>query len=149
MRTYSIAIAAFLLPVFFIACQFTDARLPADSRTAALSGYLKVNFGDSIPSQKHTFVLVSDKDSRQNVAAILHELHPELLAKKRETYSFILSADMPVADSLLPSGVRTDWDGALERLKLVTAGVMLGETEGGRISTIKPLTAESSAYILQ
>lgn len=148
MRT-SISAAAIFFLLLFSSCQFTDARLPADSRTAALSSYLKVNFGDSIPSQKHTFVLVSDKDSRQNVAAILHELRPELQARKRETYSFILSADMPVADSLLPSGVRTDWDGALDRLKLVTAGVVLVQTEGGRISTIKPLTAESSAYVLQ
>lgn len=139
-----------MLPLFLIACQFTDARTPApDPRTTSFTSYLKINFGDSIPSQKHTYVLVSDKDSRQNVAAILHELRPELQAMKRETYSFILSVDMPVADSLLPSGVRTDWDGALERLKLVTAGVMLVETENRCISTIKPLTAESSAYVSQ
>ncbi|MCX6311532.1 MAG: hypothetical protein NT084_07825 [Bacteroidetes bacterium] len=65
--------------------------------------------------------------------------------KKPETYSSIVSVNMPIDDSMmLPGKIHTDWNGAIDKLNLNLSSVTLIQTENNKIADILPLSVDSS-----
>jgi hypothetical protein len=139
----------FILTIFsllFFSCSTSVATPPPlDPATEKFSMYLKLNFEDSIPNTRHLYVLISKKDSRENVSKILSRLNVEMGNKKPETYSSIVSVNMPIDDSMmLPGKIHTDWNGAIDKLNLNLSSVTLIQTENNKIADILPLSVDSS-----
>lgn len=139
----------FFLNIFlslFFSCSSSDASPPpVDPATEKFSSYLKNNFADSIPYQHHLYILVSKKNSRENVAKILSRLKMEMKNKKTENFSTIISVNMPIADSLiLPGKIHNDWDAAVDELGLNFSCVTFIQTEKNKIAEILQLSVDST-----
>jgi len=143
---FSILISIAILSTAFYSCSNSQATPPPpDPQTELLKSYLQFNFGDSIVTANHLYILIAKKDARENIAAILEKIRPRLFLKNPTSYSTIISVDMPIADSLLPAGkVKTDWDGAIDKLKLPLSGVTLIQTAENKFVKLLPLTVENA-----
>ncbi len=118
---------------------------PPDSQTQEFSTYLKNNFDDSISHPHHLYILISKKDSRENISSILKKISHKLSGKQSDTYSTIISSGIPLPDSLLPPGkILTDWDCAIDKLKLPLTGVTLIQTSENKLTDLLPLTMENA-----
>ncbi len=143
MRTKFIPI---IFSVLFFSCSASEAIPPLrDPTTEKFSSYLQLNFADSIPNSHHLYILISKKDSRENVSKILSRLKMEMRNKKTETFTSIISVNMPIADSLiLPGKIHNDWDAAVDKLGLNLSSVALIQTEKNKIADILQLSVDST-----
>jgi hypothetical protein len=133
------------ISLFFISCEPSEATVPpVDPQTETFANYLSYNFGDSIGSGHHLFILITKKDSRENVSSILNTLHQWATEKLAHSCTTIISSDMSVADSLLIKGsIKTDWDGTIDKMKLPLSGVTIVLTANKKIEKIFALTTEN------
>lgn len=131
---YFVAAAAFVFP----SCTSSEAGTPqADAQSQAFNRYLRYNFGDSIGEERHVYLVITKKSNRSIVPEKLRQLSPLLNELPNGTCTAILSADVPVADSLLPAcHCITDWDATVDRLDLFPAPLMLVATARGRITEL-------------
>jgi hypothetical protein len=132
----------FQVSVFLFSCASKEtASSPPDPATENFNAYLRLNFDDSVPGNPHLFILISKKASRENTAEILDRLKNEVQDEKTNSITSILSVNMPVADSLIPKGnLHTDWNAALDKLKINSSAVTLIRTDSCKIREILPLT---------
>lgn len=124
-----------LSAVLLYSCSNSQATAPPpDPQTERFANYLRYNFDDSIPNAPHVYILIARKDARENISKLLLKMRPQLLAEDARNYSSIISAAVPIADSLLPKGsIKTDWDGAIDKLILPLSGITIIQTRDHKI----------------
>jgi hypothetical protein len=138
-------ISFFIIALINFNCSSSEAVVPPDVKTGKFSSYLKENFDDSIGSAPHLYFLIAPKDSRQNISLVLARLKDELKNITRQNYTMIISANVPVADSLIPKeNSRTDWDNAIEELGFNFSGVAIVQTKNRCVTDILQLGKEST-----
>jgi hypothetical protein len=127
----------------FYSCSNSEAiPPPPDSQTQVFANYLAYNFNDSIVSARHVYIVISKKDSRENISIIMNKIRPQLLLRDERNFSTIISSAVPLADSLLPPGkIKTDWDGAIDKLDLPLSGVTIIRTIKNKIVNVFSVSA--------
>ena len=142
----STAISIWILTLLFNSCDSGSHSdfIQTDSQTKTFSSYLKNNFGDTIESEHHLYILIAKKDLRENISQIVRKISGKLLQRENSSYSTIISSNIQLADSILPQGkILTDWDDAIDNMKLPLTGVTLIQTSDNKLFDLLPLTTEN------
>lgn len=141
----AIFILLILIAEIYCSCNPVQSAPLTDPLTENFRVYLKVNYDDSIPKSPHLFILVSKKDSRENVAGMLNRLNSEIEHRKAETITSVISVNMPLADSLLPHGkIHTDWNATIDKLNFNLSAVTLLKTDSNKVIAIFQFPNEQS-----
>lgn len=138
--TFSLLLfSGFFSAVIFSSCQQSIANTPPpDPVSQAFASYLRSNFGDSIGTAPHLYLLVANKGGRDQAVQKMKRLKKLLNDLPMNKTTVFISCDMPLPDSLLPIGkCRTDWDGAVDHLDFLTGGVTILRTQNGQIETLE------------
>ncbi len=123
-----------ILTTFFSCSTKPSTESIEDPNTEKFSSYLMRNFEDSIPFENHLFILITAKDSPQNIIPILSRLKNEMSGIPKTKYTMIFSSAIQLPDSLKPkSGSYTDWNLEIDKLDLNLAGVSIIKTSNNRI----------------
>lgn len=139
MRITLLLFSGFFSAVLFSSCQQSVANTPPpDPASLAFDTYLRSNFGDSIGTDAHVYLLVANKGGRDQAAQKMKRLKKLLNGLPLNKTTVFISCDMPLPDSLLPIGkCRTDWDGAVDHLGFLSGGVTILRTQNGQIETLE------------
>ena len=129
-----------VLLVVIIACSHPQQR---DQRSQVFAYYLRKAFGDSVPEQKHTWILVPEngcKGCRQSELALLHEA---LRTTGVQELEYVFSPDVPVPVTLVrPAGFRIDQKGFIDKINLPVSNITIIQTEKGRVVKLHEVSAE-------
>ncbi len=119
-----------------------------DQTTTVFSYYLKTAFEDSIPNEKHVYILIPSlgcKGCRQDA---LKELQQQVINSGEKNYTYIVS---PTSQSL---GMRTehgiflvDTSELIDHINLPISNIAILKTENGKVISLVSIRSETTDSI--
>ncbi len=126
---------------------------PFDLHTETFRFYLREAFGDSIPGEKHTFIMIPEtgcKGCREGAMGVLHE---EVVKTGHAGITYVLSPDVTLHDSLVqPCELLRDTSGLIDQVNLPLSNISFVKTENGKVISIvnvRSETTDSIGYFLR
>ncbi len=146
MRTVAI-----LFLLLLIACD--PAKEPVDHNTETFRYYLREAFGDSIPAEKHTFIMIPETGCKGCREGAMGVLHREVIKTGSAGITYVLSPDVTLHDSLIrPCELLRDTSGLIDKVNLPLSNISFVKTENGKVVSIvnvRSETTDSIGYFLQ
>jgi hypothetical protein len=133
--------------VAFISCTATEKK-EQDQATETFAYYLRTAFGDSIPKEKHLFILVPEvgcKGCRQDALYILHN---EAIRSQTKSITYIFSPAVHYNDSLTsPYETMTDSSKLIDKINLPISNIAFVKTLDGNVVSINSIRSETTDSI--
>jgi hypothetical protein len=142
---------AILLLLLLVACD--PAKEPVDHNTETFRFYLREAFGDSIPQEKHTFIMIPETGCKGCREGAMHVLHDEVVKTGSAGITYVLSPAVLLDDSLIrPCELLRDTSGLIDEVNLPLSNISFVKTENGKVLSIVNVRSEitdSIGYLLR
>ncbi|MDQ3108873.1 MAG: hypothetical protein M3R17_03170 [Bacteroidota bacterium] len=140
----SICVVAMIIAI--ISCH--EETKKEQSVTDIFSYYLKTAFGDSIPKEKHLFILVPETGCKGCREDALHILHDEAIKTGRTGITYIFSPKVHFNDLMTaPYKTLTDSSMLIDKINLPISNITFIKTAHGKVESINAIRSETTDSI--
>jgi hypothetical protein len=116
--------------------------------TEIFAYYLRTAFGDSIPKEKHLFILVPEAGCKGCRNDALYILHKEAMRTQEKNITYIFSPAVHFSDSLTaPYPAKTDSSKLIDKINLPISNIAFVKTVDGSVVWINSVRSETTDSI--